>query len=131
MGECFPINSESLSSAKTEGVYVFQDETEICLFLFKKLSPLQMDIALPNEKGKECAANYFIGIFRKGFDYLGKTEYDGITRIMCDKEMYNLEDPYTNICDSFVNFSEDEYLKYKSFAKKHMETFYKIEEYVE
>lgn len=130
MGECFPINSES-PSAKTEGVYVFQDETETCLFLFKKLSPLQMDIALPNEKDKECAANYFIGIFRKGFDYLGKTEYDGITRIMRDTKMYNLEDPYTNICDSFVNFSEDEYIKYKSFAKKHMETFYKIEEYVE
>ena len=34
---------------------------------------------------------------------------------------------YTNICDSFVNFSEDEYIKYKSFAKK----TYKIEKYVE
>jgi len=123
------IKSETLN-IKSEGVYVFKDENENCLFMFKKLTQAQMDVALPDQKGKECNSNYFVGIFRNGIDYLGKTEYQGIINIMTDNKMYNLCDSYTTICTNFKNFSESEYNKYKTFAENHMKTFYKIEELV-
>lgn len=123
------MKSETIN-IQSEGIYVFKDENENCLFMFKKLTQAQMDVALPDQKGKECKSNYFIGIFRNGIDYLGKTEYHGIVNIMADNKMYNLCDSYTSICKDLKNFSESEYNKYKEFAENHMKTFYKIEELV-
>tara|TARA_B100000579_G_scaffold96806_1_gene76754 strand:- start:11914 stop:12324 length:411 start_codon:yes stop_codon:yes gene_type:complete len=116
----------------TEGIYVFRDteENETCLFIFKKLTKEQMDIALPTESGESPQSNYFIGMFRKGCDYLGKTEYSGIERIMTEEKMYNLEDSYEKISKNFDHFSEEEYTKYKDFSNKHMETFRQIEKHV-
>lgn len=124
--------SSNTKQNKTEGTFVFRDsdENEICLFLFKKLTKKQMDVALPAQIGEQPQADYFVGIFRKGCDYLGKTEFSGIKKIMKDEKMFNLNDTYQNISTNFKNFSEKEYSKYKEFAKKHMETFYKIEEHV-
>ena len=121
-----------LNTPMTQGIYVFRDaeESETCLFIFKKLTKEQMDIALPTESNESPQSNFFIGMFRKGCDYLGKTEYSGIESIMLEEKMYNLEDSYEKLCKDFDNFSEDEYTKYKEFSDKHMETFRQIEKHV-
>lgn len=110
-----------ISSCKTEGIYIFNDkeDNEICLFIFQKLTQNQLDIVLPDQKGKQCESNYFIGIFRKGLDYLGKTEFKGIINIMQDIQMYDLHDSYQNISSKLNNLSENEYNKYKDFAIKY------------
>ena len=114
------------------GAYVYRDseENEICLFLFQKLTKNQMDVALPVQDSNVSEGDYFVGIFRNGNDYLGKTVYSGIEMLMNDEDMYDLQSSYDDICKHVSDFSEEEYNKYKDFVKKHVNTFDKIKSHV-
>tara|TARA_Y100000389_G_scaffold204670_1_gene258754 strand:+ start:728 stop:1090 length:363 start_codon:yes stop_codon:yes gene_type:complete len=104
-----------------KGTFIFKDsdDAEVCLFLFMKLNKQQMDVALPNSKDNGENGDYFIGIMREGTDYLGKTFYKGIEKIMKDQEMFDLTSlNYNDI--GIEELTEEEYTKYKDFADKQM-----------
>tara|TARA_A100001015_G_C15009892_1_gene722514 strand:- start:1937 stop:2329 length:393 start_codon:yes stop_codon:yes gene_type:complete len=107
------------------GAYVFRDsiENETCLFLFQKLSESMMKIALPCHA--EGSGDYYIAIYKGGLDYLGRTEYSGIEKLMKDEKMFNLyKDSYQEIKEGLNNnFSEDEYVKYQTFSEMHAKGF--------
>ena len=52
---------------ETKGVFLFKDkeDDEICLFLFYRLTPTQLKIALP-DSDENIPGNYFVGIWKKG-----------------------------------------------------------------
>lgn len=115
---------------ETKGIFLFKDkeDDEICLFLFYRLTPAQIKIALPNID-ENIPGNYFVGIWKKGLDYLGKTEYNGILSIKKQEELVNIEKNYDEIFQK-LNISQEEYNKYKEFAYKHLKTFVSIQENV-
>lgn len=111
----------------TQGTYLFKDieDGEICLFLFKKLNKQQMDVALPNCKDDGQNGDYFVGIFRKGIDYLGKTEFKGVEKIMQEQTLYDIAIlGYNDV--NIDGLTVEEYNKYKDFADKHMKTLEQI-----
>lgn len=114
-----------------EGTYLFKDteDGEICLFLFMKFNKQQMDVALPNSIDDGQNGDYFIGIFRKGSDYLGKTVYSGIESFMKSQDMFDISTlDFDNV--DIDELTEEEYDKYKDFTIKHMKTLNEIKKLV-
>jgi hypothetical protein len=114
-----------------QGTFLFKDseDGEICLLIFMKLNKLQMDIALPNSKDTSDIGDYFIGIFRQGMDYLGKTEYIGLQKLMEVENLFNINElSYDKI--EIPELTEEEYKKYKEFSDKHMKTLNDIKDKV-
>lgn len=116
-----------------QGAFIYRDceDNELCLFLFKKLSEKQMNVALPSEESNQSKGEYFIAILRNGLDYLGRTEYSGIENLLKDQIMYDAFLPYEELEKNISNFSEDEHIKYKKFILSKLETFGQITELVD
>ena len=113
-----------------QGAYVYQDieDKDICLFMFKKLTDDQMDVALPVNRSDTNEGDYFIAILKKGKDYLGKTLWTGIDQLMSEQPMYDLMSlSYEEIQGHINNLSKEEYIKYKNYVLKKMEMFVQIQ----
>jgi len=105
--------------------YVFCDsfDKQKCLFLFQNLTDSMMKRALPCHA--DGTGNYYIAIYREGKDYLGRTDYAGIEKLMKDEKMFPLfNTKYEDIRDGLnCEFTEDEYTKYQTFAEMHIKGF--------
>ena len=102
------------------------DDGEICLFIYKKLSPEALKIALPNTEINE-KANYFIAILKKGMDYLGATEFSGIEMINQNENLVSLDLDYEE-AKMLINISEEEFNKYYKFGTEKLEKLTEIEQ---
>ena len=107
------------------GAYVFSDSVDNhkCLFLFQKLTDSMMKRALPCHS--DGTGNYYIAIYREGKDYLGRTDYTGIEKLMKDEKMFPLFGlKYEDVRDGLnCEFTEDEYVKYQTFSEMHLKGF--------
>jgi len=114
------------------GSYVYKDSEDdaICLFMFKKLTEEQMKFALPAEESANTKGDYFIAVIRNGLDYIGKSEYNGISRLLNDQNTCDLFSPYKKICNIIPNFTEEEHSKYKKFVESKVQTINQIEKLV-
>ena len=113
-----------------QGAYLFQDvnDKDICLFMFKKLSREQMNIVLPINKTDKNEGEYFIAILKQGKDYLGKTLWNGIDKLMSEQPMYDLMNlSYIQIHNHITILTEEEYTKYKIYVNQKMSNFIQIQ----
>ena len=113
-----------------QGAFLFQDtdDNDICLFMFKKLTNEQMNIALPVNKSDTNEGNYFIAILKQGKDYLGKSLWCGIDTLMSEQPMYNVMDlTYEQIHNHLDSLSQEEFIKYKNYVIQKMNLFTQIQ----
>ena len=124
------IISSQEQEKETNGAFLFKDkeDNEICLFLFYKFNPEQLKLALPNTD-QNIPGDYFVGIWKKGIDYLGKTEYNGILSIKKQEDLVDINSNYDKIFE-LLNITKDEHDKYKNFVSKHIKTFESIKDNV-
>ena len=112
------------------GCFLFKDSVDnaICIFLFCKMTEADIQKMLPDTNGGECDGDYYIAIYKKnGTNYLGRTFYEGIERLMRDEQMFDLtkgtfDDLPRDIemgksdFDALVNFT---FLQISSFPKQY------------
>jgi len=110
-----------------KALFLFEDidDGEICLFIYKKLSPEALKIALPNTEIIE-KANYFIAILKTGMDYLGATEFSGIERINQNENLVSLDLDYEE-AKMLIKLTEEEFNKYYKFGSEKLEKLTEIE----
>tara|TARA_Y100000768_G_C23967605_1_gene678701 strand:+ start:1544 stop:1900 length:357 start_codon:yes stop_codon:yes gene_type:complete len=106
-----------------QGAFIYKDslDKDICLLMFKHLSEEQFKSILPDIK--EGVGNYLIAMFKNDTNYLGRTEYEGITRLMNDEDMINIFSSFEDIQKKIPELTEEQHYKYIDVVKMQYQQF--------
>lgn len=107
------------------GAYLFNDSEDehICIFLFCKMSDEEIKKFLPDSYSTSVG-DYYIAMYKDNNNYLGRSFYDGITSLMKDEDMLDLNNlKFEDLPERFSDLSKEDFANYLKFVELHVNNF--------
>lgn len=107
------------------GAYMFKDSIDqtTCVFLFCQMTDDEIKKYLP-EGDTSTEGDYYIAMYKDNNNYLGRTVYSGITNLMKDEEMVDLNNlHFKDLPEQFSEMKEEEFANYLKFAELQVNNF--------
>ena len=104
------------------GAFIYKDsqDKDICILMFKHLTEEILINLFPDSVPGD--GNYLIAMLKAGVDYLGRTEYEGISKLMQDEIMIDVFSSTEDINKIIPEITEEDHHKYKEFVKMQYNT---------
>tara|TARA_Y100000741_G_scaffold365159_1_gene359841 strand:- start:3357 stop:3713 length:357 start_codon:yes stop_codon:yes gene_type:complete len=104
------------------GAFIYKDsqDKDICILMFKHLTEEILINLFPDSVPGD--GNYLIAMLKAGVDYLGRTEYEGISKLMKDEIMIDVFSSTEDINKIIPEITEEDHHKYKEFVKMQYNT---------
>lgn len=109
---------------QNKGAYIYynnKDKVNV-LFIYIKLSPDELERALPLSYVADQHNTYLNALFVNGTDYIGQNNYENIVeRINNDKMINILTREYSEVVSELKDLKVSDFNDYVSFAREQLE----------